>query len=230
LTQQLKQIPPEGIENNCSPPWPQSGRGRPESRLGRFVGRIRRRLHRVCQRYYIFRLDLATYDCPPELPRDLVIRQVSPDEFREMATDPAFEITDYQLENSLQIMAAGDQCWAAEVDGRIGSYVFVQFKDRFFSPKCHVPLAPGTVYLFRAVTVADKRGRRLAPALVAWLALRFKAQGYTRVLTDISRYNRASLRYADHAGYTRVGSFLESTLGKQRRVLVCKRMRRVVSE
>ncbi len=194
------------------------------------MGGIRRRLRKVCQRYYIFSLDLPTYDWPDGLRRDLVIRQATPDEFRAMAADPVFEISDYQLQDSLEIMAAGDQCWVAEVEGRIGFYVFAQYHTRFFSPRCRVPIAPDAVYLIRGVTVADLRGQRLAPTTVAWLAMKFKAEGYTRLLTDIGASNRPSLRYADHVGYTRVGSFLESTLFRQRRVMLCRGMRRVVSE
>jgi RimJ/RimL family protein N-acetyltransferase len=217
-----------GRECAASPARPRPDRHRPLAK--KIWDGIRRRLRKFCQLYYLFSLDLTTYDWPVGLPRDLVFRQATPEEFQALAADPAFEVSDYQLRNSLEIMAAGDQCWVAELDGRIGSYVFAQFKNRFFGPHCQVPVASDAVYLIRAVTATDLRGRRLAPATVAWLALKFKAVGYTRVLTDIAAHNRASLRYAEHAGYTRVASFLESTLGGRRRLLLCRGMRRVVSQ
>jgi RimJ/RimL family protein N-acetyltransferase len=203
---------------------------RTKSRIRWLAGRVRLILHKIAQPYRVYCIDLNTYEYPSTLRHDLVIRPAGPDEFRQMAQDPIYEIGPYELEDSLQIMGRGDQCWVAELEGQIGFYTFVQYENRFFSPGCQVKIAPDAVYLFRTVTLAHLRGRQLAPSTVGLLALKLRADGYARMFTDISTSNNSSLRYADNAGFKRIGSFIENTLGKRRRVLFSRRLKRIISQ
>jgi len=133
------------------------------------------------------------------------------------------------LHNSLEIMGQGDECWVAESEGVVGFYVFAQFRARQLSPGRRLDLAPDSVFLIRGATLARMRGRRLAPSTVARVALDLKARGYARMFTDISSYNRPSLGYAGHAGFSPVGSYLEFNLGSRHWVLVPRRMVRLMT-
>ncbi len=197
--------------------------------MKRILRGVKRRFNILYDRLILFDLDLAAYQYQPGLRQDLVLRRADPDEFRAMAQNPAFEIDDYILQDSLGLMAQGDECWVAERQGQIGFYVFAQFKTRFLATGSEVPIAPDTVYLIRGVTVARMRGQRLAPSTVGQLALHFRDLGYKRLLTDISVHNKPSLRYAVHVGWRPVGSFLRFTLRGRSRALVSRRVKKIIS-
>jgi len=197
--------------------------------MRRLIRGARRRLNNFRVRKILFGIDLTTFEYPSGLRHDLVIRRAGPDEFRRLAADPAYGITPYELQDSIEIMGQGDECWVAESEGVVGFYVFVQFSARQLSPGCRLDLAPDTVFLIRGSTLARMRGRRLAPSTVARVALDLKARGYARMFTDISIFNRSSLRYAGHAGFSPVGSWLEFNLGPRSWALVPRRMVRLMT-
>ncbi|MBU0515835.1 MAG: hypothetical protein KJ621_13790 [Proteobacteria bacterium] len=198
--------------------------------MRRLLKGFRRRFENTFVRNTIFCIDLPTYQYPSGLRDDLTIRRAGRDEFTALAADPAYEITSYELQNSIEIMGQGDECWVAELEGVVVFYVFVQFTSRQLSPGRRLYLAPDAVFLIRGCTVAWMRGRRLAPSTVARVALDLKARGYARMFTDIPVFNRPSLNYATHAGFPPVGYYLEFNLGQRCWALVPRRMIRMITE
>lgn len=71
------------------------------------------------------------------------------------------------------------------------------------------PLQAGEAKLVQIVTVPDRRGRGLAPALIAQSGARMRSAGFRRLFARIWHSNHPSLAAFERAGWSRVATVVE---------------------
>ncbi len=93
----------------------------------------------------------------------------------------------------LQRFARHCRCYGAWVDGRLAAYGWVTFdEERIGELGLRVRLAPGEAYIWDCATLPAHRGKRLYPALLAYITRTLRAEGFRFVLIGADADNHAS--------------------------------------
>lgn len=168
--------------------------------------RVARRLTRI-EYAHVLGLDLASL-CPPRLPPlDLEYRFLGCDEVRAAAGDPNLDL-DAAMAPRLQ--SARDFCFAAFHNGRPVNYAWYALEsvEAEHSFGAGLTLPPNTVYMYKAYTVPEHRGRQIHGAALSRAAECFRQRGIGRMIAIVEFGNRASLRSHQKLGFRPAGRLL----------------------
>jgi GNAT superfamily N-acetyltransferase len=172
----------------------------------RIMGRLKRRPLRVRGHVVALRLDRPLYAPPPGV-------AVEVDEIKitdEDALEALAAINEWQLSKTdlSQCLAGGRRCYVARHAGRIVSslwYLDGEFDSLFLGRSLR--LADDEILAYNLFTAPAFRGKGFLPYLQVESALAVAASNphKRRILAMINVTNKASLRAAAKAGFTRVG-------------------------
>jgi hypothetical protein len=171
-------------------------------------------LGEICYR----RLVLLEYDLSPQvhkvhLDSPVEIALLSMDEVDEyFAGRPQADPADIRRR-----FAHGEHCFVARFKGEmVGACwaatgrAFIEYLD------CEISLAPDQVYVYNAFTVAQFRGRRIAPQRGLYLAQYMEKAGYRRLVGAVMPENKAAFRAPTKVGARHVGWLRRWQLGSWR--------------
>jgi len=193
--------------------------------------RLKRRLQRWSgwERIFVYALDLTTWRLPPNIRPDLRVRQATPDEWEQMAQNPAFEITAYERRDSRRIMTEGDQLLVGEIDGRIVSFHFIRF-DRFVAAGgIQVDLPPDTVYAFRGTVPKELRSQGVASTAMAHITDIMKQAGYRRLVFEVYPENIAQRRAVAKIGSEQLGTYFNFRYLKRNKGRMRRRLNKMIA-
>lgn len=171
--------------------------------------RLKRRLQRWSgwERIFVYALDLTVWRLPPNIRPDLSVRRATPEEWDQLARDPAFEITPYEHQDSRRIMAEGDQLLVGEIDGRIVSFHFIRFECFDAAGGIQVALPADTVYAFRGTVPKPLRSHGVASTAMAHITDIMKQEGYRRLVFEVYPQNIAQRRAVTKIGSEHLGTY-----------------------
>jgi ribosomal protein S18 acetylase RimI-like enzyme len=145
----------------------------------------------------------------------LDFRFLEPDEVRYFAGDPVYELEAAMAE---QIEAGSDLCFGALAGGRLAAYGWYALGGIEAEHACGVAMSfpPDVAYMYKGLTHADFRGRRLY-ALSMGLALRDLAEyGVTKLVCLVESTNWAARRSCARLGFADLGLRLSLGWGRCR--------------
>lgn len=153
------------------------------------------------ERHVWYRLDLPYTASPPPLPEGIYLQQAGRDELpllKQLETVGRFEAECR--------ISAGADLWIVR-DGAVAASSFWIFWDQ--SPvlaAAHgwMSLPEGTVCLEDTITAPVYRGRGLAPAAWAQVAVQLSEQGVSSIITKIEEQNAPSRRAVEKIGFQAV--------------------------
>ena len=174
--------------------------------------RVARRLTRI-EFAHVLRLDLGLI-CPPTCcagtplpPLKLEYRFLDCNEVRAAAGDPNLDL-DAAMAPRLQ--SERDFCFAAFHGGRLVNYAWYALEsvEAEHSFGAGLKLPPDTIYMYKAYTVPEFRGRQIHGAALSRAAERFRQRGIARMIAIVEFGNRASLRSHRKLGFRPAGRLL----------------------
>jgi GNAT superfamily N-acetyltransferase len=165
--------------------------------------RITRRLTRI-EIGQMLRLDLALNIPQSQPPLDLEYRFLSADDMRAAASD-----TRHELDTSFvpRLESGRDFCFAAFHGTRLANYSWyaIETIEPEHSFGAGLKLPRDTVYLYKAFTVPDYRGKQIHGAALARAAEHFRRRGATQMIAIVDFANRASMRSHMKLGFRPAG-------------------------
>jgi len=193
--------------------------------------RLTRRFQRWtgCERIFVYALDLTVWRLPPNIRPDLRVRRATPEEWDQLAQDPAFEISPYEHRDSQRILAEGDQLLVGEIDGRIVSFHFIRFESFDAAGGIQVDLPEDTVYAFRGTVPAPLRRKGVASTAMARITEIMKQAGYRRLVFEVYPENIAQRRAVSKIGSQRLGTYYNFHFLKQNQVRMRRRLNQMIA-
>ncbi len=167
--------------------------------------RVVRRLTRI-EIVQVLRLDLASV-LPQPLPAlELEYRFLSCDDLRAAAADPRHEL---EAPIAGRLLSGRDFCFAAFHGDRLANYAWyaVEKIEPEHSFGAGLKLPPDAVYLYKAYTVPEFRGRQIHGAALSRAAEHFRQRGLSQMIAIVDFANRASLRSHAKLGFRAAGRF-----------------------
>lgn len=137
------------------------------------------------------------------------------EQLETFAKDPANELSEAFLSAAL---AKGDQCYAALDGSRLAAYSWYSHEPTE-ADGLRLTFRPDYVYMYKAFTHPDYRGRRLYAAGVNRALTEYLAQGYRGLIADVEIYNYGSLRSLERLGCEGFGRTSILKIGKRSLVL-----------
>jgi hypothetical protein len=165
--------------------------------------RIARRLTRI-EVGQILRLDLASIIPQPQPPVELEYRFLCGDDVRAAASDPRHELDASFAQRS---ESGRDFCFAAFHGSRLASYSWyaIETIEPEHSFGAGLKLPRDAVYLYKALTVPDYRGKQIHGAALSRAAEHFLQRGAAQMVAIVDFANRASMRSHIKLGFLPAG-------------------------
>ena len=123
---------------------------------------------------------------------------------RAAAADPRHEL---DASIAARLLSGRDFCFAAFHGDRLANYSWFALDaiEPEHSFGAGLTLPPDTVYLYKAYTVPDYRGRQIHGAALSRAAEHFRQRGAARMIAIVDYANWASLRSHAKLGFRRAG-------------------------
>jgi GNAT superfamily N-acetyltransferase len=165
--------------------------------------RVARRLTRI-EIGQVLRLDLASVAPPPLPPLELEYRFLNDKDVRAAAVDPSHELG---ASIAQRLQSGRDFCFAAYHGDRLANYSWFALDaiEPEHSFGAGLKLPPDTVYLYKAYTMPDYRGRQIHGAALSRAAEHFRQRGLTQMIAIVDFANWASLRSHTKLGFRPAG-------------------------
>lgn len=143
--------------------------------------------------------------CPPEIPADIAVRALEPDDWAAVrriygegiATGIATFETTVPSRASLDAKWLPDHRWVAEHDGEVVGWTALS---PVSTRECYAGVAESSIYV-----AEDHRGKGIGKALIRQQVLAADEAGLWTLQTAIFTENRASIALHHQAGYRTVG-------------------------
>jgi GNAT superfamily N-acetyltransferase len=165
--------------------------------------RVARRLTKI-EIGQVLRLDLSSVVSQPLPTLELEYRFLNCDDVRAAATDPRLELDTSIAE---RLKSGRDFCFAAFHGDRLANYSWFALDsiEPEHSFGAGLRLSPDAVYLYKAYTVPDFRGRQIHGAALSRAAEHFRQRGLTQMIAIVDFANSASLRSHTKLGFCPAG-------------------------
>ncbi len=173
------------------------------------------RLYRVTQHLItcdVSRLMVLDRDEMREISVDSEARYrfLSPSDVEAFADDPANELSS---EFSCRLAAGRDRCYAALLRGRLAAYIWLATgsieaeHNRGRTAASGVPISfpADAVFVYKAFTRSEFRGRRLYAALLAGAMQELASEGVARLITTADWTNDAAVAACRRLGFRELG-------------------------
>lgn len=149
--------------------------------------------------------------------RNVLIMKLRPEETG--APNPDLEIKELLSSDVAQMLSVmylrqtdihkrfdhGDRCFAVIDDGKISSYMWVQYGVKHLDELYWVlNLNPHQAWFYNAVTLKHARGRGYYPNLYFHMAKVLRLAGFNELLIDVNERNRPSIRGLEKVGFKQV--------------------------
>jgi hypothetical protein len=137
-------------------------------------------------------------------------RFLSPSDVETFADDPANELTS---EFTCRLASGRDRCYAALLRGRLAAYIWLATgsieaeHNRGRTAASGVPISfpANSVFVYKAYTRSEYRGRRLYAALLAGAMRELTSEGVTRLITTADWTNDAAVAACRRLGFRELG-------------------------
>lgn len=137
-------------------------------------------------------------------------RFLSPGDVEAFADDPANELSS---EFSCRLAAGHDRCYAAIIRGRLAAYIWLATgsieaeHNRGRTAASGVPISfpPDAVFVYKAFTRTEFRGRRLYAALLAGAMQELASEGIARMITTADWTNEPAAAACRRLGFRELG-------------------------
>lgn len=140
---------------------------------------------------------------------DVEWRFLTDEQLAEFAADGANHIS---AEFLVQALVKGDRCYAALAGGRLVAYSWYSHEPTE-ADGLLLRFRPDYVYMYKAFTAPDYRGRRLYEIGVSQALDYFRAQGFAGLISDVELHNFGSLRSLRRLGFVEFGQSVILKLG-----------------
>lgn len=141
---------------------------------------------------------------------DVRYRFLSPSDVDAFAKDPANELS---IECSCRLAAGRDRCYAALLRGRLAAYIWLASgsieaeHNRGRTAASGVPISfpANALFVYKAFTRTEFRGRRLYSALLAGAMRESSSDGISRLIATADWTNEAALTACRRLGFRELG-------------------------
>jgi ribosomal protein S18 acetylase RimI-like enzyme len=194
----------------------------PLGRIGKFADDYRRfglrtaaagftyrLLRRSCRMTiaHVLSLDVADLAQQPKLPLDFECRWLTADEVRTYASD---EVNDLEVSMADRVNDGQNYCFGVLCNRRLVNYCWYSLgmieKEHSFGAGLALPT--DTLFLYKAFTHPDFRGRHFHPSAVCRVVQDFARRGISRVVALVESDNGPSLHCHIRLGFRRIGRML----------------------
>ncbi len=149
-------------------------------------------------------------------PDGFTCREVTLDELAIYAADPTYDVSERFLS---EVRAASTQCFAAFAGGKLVSYAFHASVPTNIDNDFRFHFPEGWIYHFKALTLADWRGKRLHASLVRAAVASLRAsRKFSGLATLVVATNYPSLASFARMGFKPAFRFAIVGKGEDRRV------------
>jgi GNAT superfamily N-acetyltransferase len=115
----------------------------------------------------------------------------------------------------------GRRCYTAWVEGQIAAYGWISFDDeRIGELNLRIRLLPGEAYIWDCFTASQYRGNHLYSALLAYILLELRAEGWQRAWIGADLDNLASQKGIARAGFHHLANLVVERVLALRQVWV----------